>query len=175
RDLKPGNILFAGPGLAEPYIADLGLAKLLDDAAGPGGVATATGEVLGTPGYMAPEQARGARAVGPPADVHALAAILYEALTGRAPYQDETRLAAIIRTTEQPPLSPRALKPDRVDRPLELVILKGLAKEPSDRYPDAAALAEDLDRWLDGRPVHAKPPTAWDRVRSAARRNPLPP
>jgi tetratricopeptide (TPR) repeat protein len=172
RDLKPANLLFGGPELADPWIADLGLAKLLVETAD--ATLTAKDGFLGTPGYMAPEQVfGGARRVGPAADVHALGAILYELLTGRPPFREETPQAAALRTLHEDPLPPRRLVLRGVPAELEVIALKALAKDPADRYASAAALADDLSRWLDDRPILARPPTVWDRVRSIVRRNPL--
>ena len=120
RDLKPANILFADRGNADPRIADLGLAKLLDEAAGPGGFRTSTGQSMGTPGYMAPEQILGAPGgIGPAADVHALGAILYEILTGRRPFEESTIPATLIRTLSDDPAPPRQVAPKRAPAGLE--------------------------------------------------------
>jgi tetratricopeptide (TPR) repeat protein len=171
RDLKPGNILlktedggrwtesdrvpadsvFGSPSSVLAQIADFGLAKRLD-AGGP----TVTSQVLGTPSYMAPEQATGAKEVGPPADVYALGAILYECLTGRPPFKAATPLETLAHVTGREPASPRSLN-HAIPRDLETICLKCLTKEPAKRYATAGALADDLDRFLDGRPVLARP------------------
>jgi serine/threonine-protein kinase len=150
RDLKPANVLFATDGT--PKITDFGLAKLLDADAGQ----TQTGDVMGTASYMSPEQARGdAGLVGPPTDVYALGAILYELLAGRPPFRGPTRVATLeqVRTREPPPLAGAA---PREAAGLEAVCRKCLEKEPARRYESAAALADDLGRWLDGQPTAAR-------------------
>jgi uncharacterized protein (DUF433 family) len=156
RDLKPGNILITADGV--PKIADFGLAKQLE-VAGP----TRTGEVMGTPAYMAPEQAQGRKDIGPAADVYSLGAILYEALTGRPPFVAATDLDMLLQVLEADPVPPRQFNP-RVPRDLETVCLKCLRKDPAERYPSAGELADDLGRFLDGEPVRARPPGVWRRV-----------
>ncbi len=151
RDLKPSNVLLALDGT--PKIGDFGLAKLVgDDTA-----RTLSGEVLGTPSYMAPEQAEGrSREVGPAADIYALGAILYHALTGRAPFLGASAIGTmkLVASTEAVP--PRRLRPD-VPRELETIALKCLEKDPRARYTDAGALGDDLRRFLEGRPIAARP------------------
>jgi serine/threonine protein kinase/WD40 repeat protein len=145
RDLKPGNVLFAADGT--PRVTDFGLARKVD-----GGTAlTATGAVVGTPGYMAPEQAEGRKGVGPAADVYALGALLYECLTGRPPFQAATPLDTILQVLADPPVPPSRLRP-RIPPALEAVCLKCLEKDPRLRPRSAAALADDLERALDGTP-----------------------
>ena len=172
RDLKPENLLFSGPDLADPWIADLGLARLIADTADPG--LTGPGiECLGTPGYMAPEQVRDdARAAGPAADVHALGAILYELLTGRPPFYDTNRPSRIQRTQEQEPLRPSGLTNRPVPPDLEVIALKALRKDPAERFRTAEEFADELERWLDGLPIRSRPPSAWTRIRSTLRRYP---
>jgi WD40 repeat protein len=156
RDLKPANVLLADDGT--PKITDFGLAKKLDDDSG----ATRTGAIMGTPSYMAPEQAQGKKDVGPLADVYALGAILYELLTGRPPFRAATALDTILQVVGQEPVPPCTLNP-AVPRDLETVALKCLAKEPARRYATAAELADDLGRFLDGEPVKARPPALLER------------
>jgi len=152
RDLKPSNILIHSDG--RPLVGDFGLAKRIDLGADAG--LTETGAILGTPSYMAPEQAASRRgAIGPPTDVYGLGAILYQMLTGRPPFQAASPLDTILLVLEQDPVPPRALNP-KADPDLEMVALKCLQKDPGLRYPTAAALAEDLDAYLDGRPVSAR-------------------
>jgi WD40 repeat protein len=165
RDLKPGNVLLTGAGV--PKIADFGLAKWAEGS----GHLTATGAVLGTPSYMAPEQAAGGRDVGPAADVYALGAVLYDLLTGRPPFLGNSVRVTLDMVRSADPLPPRRLAP-AVPRDLETVCLKCLAKGPAQRYPGAAALAEDLDRFLTDRPVQARPPRAGERAWRWCRRNP---
>jgi hypothetical protein len=174
RDLKPANVLLAGAAdapLADctPKIADFGLAKQVGDAA-PVGPRTQTGAILGTPAYMAPEQAGGkARDVGPATDVYALGAVLYECLTGRAPFEAETTLELILQVATQPPAPPRRHRPE-LARDLETVCLKCLEKEPGRRYGSALELADDLRAFLDGRPVKARRAGALERFGRWVRR-----
>ncbi len=167
RDLKPANILLTAGGT--PKVADFSLAKCLDDDAGQ----TRTGAILGTPSYMAPEQAAGGTMpVGPAADVYALGAILYECLTGRPPFLAATVLETLEQVRGQEPVSPRHLQP-KVPRDLDTVCLKCLRKEPARRYAGALALAEDLRRFGDGLPILARPPHAAERAWRWCRRRPV--
>ena len=152
RDLKPSNILIDLAG--SPLVGDFGLAKRID--LGAESTLTESGAILGTPSYMAPEQAASRRGViGPPTDVYSLGAILYQMLTGRPPFQAASPLDTVLLVLEQDPVPPRALNP-KADPDLEMVALKCLQKHPENRYPTAAALADDLDCYLAGKPVSAR-------------------
>jgi hypothetical protein len=150
-----------------PKIADFGLAKSLEGGTGQ----TASGPVVGTPSYMAPEQARGGRDVGPLADVYALGAILYAALTGRPPFHAASDLDTVRQVVGDDPVPPRRLQP-QVPRDLETICLKCLRKEPARRYPGAAAQADDLRRFLEGRPIQARPASWAERGLKWSRRHP---
>jgi serine/threonine protein kinase/tetratricopeptide (TPR) repeat protein len=172
RDLKPANVLLLSGGerlnAAGPKITDFGLAKRLDGPA----AHTQTGTILGSPSYMAPEQTgRSRREVGPAADVYALGAVLYELLTGRPPFRAETPFDTLLQVVHDDPLPPSRLRP-RLPRDLETICLKCLEKEPQRRYPTAEALAEDLRRFLDGKPVVARPLSPVGRGVRWARRRP---
>jgi serine/threonine-protein kinase len=144
RDLKPANVLLTDDGT--PKITDFGLAKRLDRDSG----RTRSGAIMGTPAYMAPEQASGrSRDIGPETDVYALGAILYELLTGQAPFRAETPIDTVLLVLEREPPSPRTLNPSAA-RELEAICLKCLEKERRHRYNSAAALAEDLERYIEG-------------------------
>jgi hypothetical protein len=165
RDLKSGNILLDAQG--EPHVADFGLAKRVD-----GGLPqTRTGVVMGSPSYMAPEQARSEKSLTVAVDVYSLGAIVYELLTGRPPFRAETDLDTILQVLDRDPPRPRTLNP-LVDRDLEALCLKCLEKRPQDRYPSAEALADDLERWQAGQTIKARPSGVGRRVLKWARRNP---
>jgi len=149
RDLKPRNILLDRDG--QPRVTDFGLAKnLLADSE-----LTVTGQIMGTPGYMSPEQARGT-AAGPLADVYSLGATLYCLLTGRPPFQAATSHEMIQQVIDRDPVAPRALNPG-IPRDLQTICLKCLRKEPERRYATASEVAEDLRRWVEGKPIQARP------------------
>jgi tetratricopeptide (TPR) repeat protein len=168
RDLKPGNVLLATDGT--PKVTDFGLAKLLNSDSG----LTQSDSILGTPGYMAPEQAEGkARHVGPPADVYALGAILYELVTGRPPFRGATLLETLEQVKTIEPVPPSRLVPG-LPRDIETIVLKSLQKEPGRRYESGAALAADLGRFLAGEPIVARPVPFWERGWRWCRRHPAP-
>ncbi|HEV3136477.1 MAG TPA: serine/threonine-protein kinase, partial [Pirellulales bacterium] len=184
RDLKPGNVLLVRKTLAgetvpsegessegrdlEPRVTDFGLAKLTETD----GPNTRTGAVLGTPAYMAPEQAAGRlNDVGPATDVYALGVMLYEMLTTRPPLLGQSDLETLRRVDQEDPVPPCRLQ-SQVPRDLETFCLACLEKEPARRYATAGALADDLERFLNDRPISIRPPTVWRRGRLWVRRHP---
>lgn len=178
RDIKPGNILFGkntdsdslklAPSKLEPKIADFGLARLSDSDF----QQTATGDLLGTPSYMAPEQAAGlAKHAGRPTDVWALGAMLYECLSGSTPFVGSTRLEVLDKVRTADPLPPSALRAG-IPRDLDVICLKCLRKDKEKRYQTAAELADDLRRFLEDRPIKARPVGLLERAVKWRRRNP---
>lgn len=166
RDLKPDNVMIDKTGQIK--IMDFGLAKRL----GEDEHRTRTGEIIGTPSYMAPEQASGVvKRVGPACDVYATGAILYSLLTGRAPFATPDMMQTIMLVLTTDPVPPRTLQP-RIPVDLETICLKCLEKQPRKRYGTAAELAEDLKRFLDNRPVHARQTPYWEKALKWIRRNP---
>ena len=163
-DLKPSNVLLDGHG--RPYLTDFGLAR----RAGENSALSISGAIMGTPSYMAPEQATGARsALGPATDVYGLGAILYELLTGRPPFRSPTIMETVVQVLERDPAPPRELRPG-IPRELESICLKCLEKAPKDRYPSAEALANELDSYLQGEGIEAAGIVA--RLRRWNRREP---
>jgi len=167
RDLKPGNVLLDGRG--EPLVSDFGLAKWLDTSSH----LTRTLTIFGTPGYIAPEQVNGSSGkLGPTSDVYSLGAILFDLLTGRPPFLGEHALKVIQQASEKPAPKLRTLMPG-LDRDLETICAKCLEREPSARYRSAGDLAEDLERWLEGRHIIARPVSPPARAWRWTRRNPV--
>ena len=166
RDIKPGNILLDQNG--EPHLTDFGLARLIEQES----TVTNSFDVLGTPSYMAPEQAAGhVKKLSPAADVYSLGAVFYQMLTGQPPFAGGTTYETIRMVLESEPRSPRLWNP-KVDVDLATICLKCLEKEPQRRYPSALALAEDLERWLRREPIRARRTGFFTRGRKWLQRNP---
>jgi WD40 repeat protein len=171
RDLKPANVMLttiSGPSgkAITPKITDFGLAKKLDEDG-----ATRTGSVMGTPSYMSPEQAGGDKHIGPPADIYALGAILYECLSGRPPFRAATPLDTLLQVISEEPVNLRQLNA-KVPIDLETITHKCLQKDPAKRYPSAQELADDLQRFVRGEPVLARLPGRAERLVRWIRRHP---
>ncbi len=166
RDIKPGNILLDGKG--EPHLTDFGLARLVETES----TVTRTMEVLGTPSYMAPEQAVGNNAaISKVTDVYGLGAVLYQLLTGQPPFAGGTTYETIKLVLDTDPRQPRQLNP-KIDRDLSTICLKCLEKDPKRRYASALALAEDLEHWLKHEPIQARHTGVFTRGKKWVRRNP---
>jgi len=169
RDIKPANVMVEATehGGWQPIITDFGLARETTVELG----LTRTGALLGTPSYMSPEQARGdSHAVDRRSDIYGLGATLYQLLTGRPPFDDAALAQLLAKVIHEEPASPRSLAPGLpVD--LEIIRLKCLSKEPAQRYPSARALADDLERYLDGEPILGRRPSRWRRTRRAMQRH----
>jgi hypothetical protein len=167
RDLKPSNILLDEQG--QPYVSDLGLAKQI----GGDGSLTVSGAVLGTPAYMAPEQAAGSKSlVTTLSDVYGLGAVLYALLTGKPPFGGNSALETLDQVRQQPPVIPSKLNP-KVPRDLEIICLKCLDKAPQRRYSSAQALGAELRRFLGGEPIQARPVGAFEKGWRWCRRRPV--
>src|SRR5438270_12107580 len=166
RDIKPGNILLDAKG--EPHLTDFGLARLVESES----TMTRTLDVLGTPSYMAPEQAMGNNAaVSSVTDIYGLGAVLYQLLTGQPPFAGGATYETVKLLLDTEPKKPRLLNP-KIDRDLSTICLKCLEKNPRYRYSSALELAEDLERWLEGRPISARSISAPARIWRWSRRNP---
>lgn len=178
RDLKPANVLMSnatgesttlegGLGKYRPKVTDFGLAKRVEQDS----QQTQTGAIMGTPSYMAPEQAKGVKRIGPAADIYSLGAILYHLVCGQTPFSGDSPLDVIMKVIDDPPTAPRTLNP-KVDRDLDTIVLKCLEKEPAARYASAEHLAQDLRRYQLGMPIEARPVSSVERVGKWVRRKP---
>jgi len=166
RDLKPGNILLDADGT--PYVTDFGLAKKV----GADSNLTQSGAIIGTPSYMAPEQARAEKGLTTAVDVYALGAILYELIAGRPPFRGSTVMDTVLQVLEDEPPNPRTVNA-QANRDLSLIALKSLEKDPGRRYKSAAALVDDLQAFQEGRPIAARPVGRMERAFKWVKRNPL--
>ncbi len=166
RDLKPGNILVNSSGI--PKLCDFGLAKEIEGDSD----LSRTGDVVGTPSYMAPEQARGSRDITASADIYGMGGVLYCALTGRPPFTSTKAIDTVIQVLGQEPVPPTRLQPS-VPKDLETICLKCLQKDPASRYATAGDLADDLNRFVRGEPISARPVSRIERAWRWSRRNPL--
>lgn len=180
RDLKPANILLqfenqqpasksaiVNAAFASPMVTDFGLAKRVEGASD----LTQSGAIVGTPSYMAPEQVRAEKQLTTAVDVYSLGAILYEMLTGRTPFQAKTPFDTLMQVLDRDPAPLRSIQ-NKIDADLETICLKCMQKTPERRYESAAALADDLERWLNGEPIRARPVGRMERVSKWARRHP---
>ncbi|MEQ1825355.1 MAG: serine/threonine-protein kinase [Pirellula sp.] len=164
RDLKPGNILLDRIGT--PLVTDFGLAKRFESTGEQieDSQVTATGQVLGTPSYMSPEQARGTKVIGLQSDIYSLGALLYCLITGRPPFQASTHIETLLQVLNREPAMPRLLNP-AIPKDLETICMKCLEKEPAARYPNCSRLICDLEHFIHGEPIQARPPglfeTSW--------------
>jgi serine/threonine protein kinase/WD40 repeat protein len=165
RDIKPANILLDEFG--HPHITDFGVAKRVEG----GSDLTRSGAIVGTPSYMAPEQARAEKGLSTGVDVYSLGAVLFELLTGRPPFKGDSPLNTLRQVLDCEPPRPRQIQP-RLNRDLETICLKCLEKEAPQRYGSAEAFAEDLERWLAEEPIRARPSKPWERALKWARRRP---
>jgi serine/threonine-protein kinase len=165
RDIKPSNILLDRQ--RRPFLSDFGLVKRVASESH----LTNTGVIVGTPSYMAPEQAAGWSDIGPACDVYGLGAVLYELLTGRPPFRGPTPMDTLVQVLESEATLPRRVRPD-IPRELEIICLKCLEKTPANRYTSAAALADDLERFLRGESIEARTQTLGHRLQRWARREP---
>jgi hypothetical protein len=165
RDLKLANVLLDRDD--QPHVTDFGLAKRVEG----GSNLTQSGAIVGTPSYMAPEQARAEKGLSTAVDTYSLGAILYELLTGQPPFRAATPLETVLQILDREPVPPSKLDP-RVDRDLQTICMKCLEKDPKRRYGSAEALADDLERWLCGEPIRARPVSRLERAGKWVKRNP---